>query len=96
MARSVADVVSAHGLSEQVPRIPAGDRGSNMIGIRKQQSCSLLHARTSLQTESTKLSGDMGSVLPETVSDRDVAPEPPWMGSWRVSGGTPPMSPRID
>jgi len=37
----------------------------------------------------------MGGVLPETVSDRDVAPEPPWTGLWRVSGGLPPMSPRI-
>ena len=36
MARSVADVLSAHGLRGQVPHIPAGFGGSNMIGNRDQ------------------------------------------------------------
>jgi len=48
----------------------------------------------SLHQESTERSGDRGGVLPETVAGRDAGSEPPWMGSRRVSGGTPPLSPR--
>ena len=44
-------VVSAHGLREQVPHIPANGGGFD-------------------QQESTKLSGDMGGVRPETLRDR--------------------------
>jgi hypothetical protein len=56
MARSVADVVSAHGLRGQVPHIPANCEASNNGGFDQQ--------------ESTKLSGDMGGIRPETLRDR--------------------------
>jgi len=36
LARSVADVLSAQGLREQVPHITAGFGGSKMIGNRDQ------------------------------------------------------------
>jgi hypothetical protein len=39
VARSVADVLSAHGLRAQVPHIPAGFGGFEMDGNRKQRSC---------------------------------------------------------
>jgi len=91
MARSGADVLSAHGLREQVPRIPAGFEGFEMGGNRKQRSCSLLHARTNHRLESTKLSGDMGGVRPETLRDRTSRMSPQgWVHD--VSMG---VSPRV-
>jgi hypothetical protein len=49
-------VVSAHGLREQVPHIPANGGGFKQRGFDQQ--------------ESITLSGDMGGVRPETLRDR--------------------------
>jgi len=53
MARSVADVLSAHGIREQIPHIPANSEVFD-------------------QQESTKLSGDVGGVRPETFANRSL------------------------
>ncbi len=60
MAHSVADVLSAHGLRGQVPHIPAEFSVFEMICIRKQRSCPLLHEQATIRKKPQELAGIWG------------------------------------